>query len=280
MKITRKKLRQLIIEAIGLHGGAGYAGYIYHNSADGPEIMLPVLAQGKFTWKSDYDKMYATVYEPQPNMNAYGARKGKLTFGNFIYKLKVNFYGALIFNKELAQQVYGENWRPEDQVLLITGNQHAAERIGQIFSNTEEINRINPMITQSTTVFASRHYDQPEESGDLLKMFKFVVDNSLTVYVNDVNAFLPVAWKEESGPWISVGKDILSGNMSNLSTGFFGRPEQKPGIPSLDIGVDSSKEQLERTKASVEARKAREEAERLERNRKARERREARKNQK
>ena len=276
MRVTKKQLTVLIQEMLsegandGAHGGAGTIGYLYHNSKDGPDLMIDLLANGKFAWNpNSYSDMYTQIDEPSPNMQRRGKRKGRYNYGDFIYKLRVNFHGALIFHRELAQTVYGKNSHPADQVMLITGNQHVAKAVRRVVSNTALINQIDPDRNQSAMIFLR----------EIEPLFKFIVLSNGYTTIRDVNVFKPVAWKEGvEGEWNKVDTEVLRNKMSDTSTGQYGLTDAEPlDYKALDKRGDNSEEWVERIRLGMNRHNARLEAERLSRNEKARARRLAKK---
>jgi len=261
------KLIQAMINE-GAHGGSGAIGYLYHNSSDGPDVMIDVLANGKFAWNpSSYTEMYAQIDEPLPNMQRRGKNKGRYNYGDFIYKLRVNFHGALIFHPELAQTVYGKNSHPADQVMLITGKQHVAKAVRRVVSNTALINQIDPDRNQSAMIFLR----------EIEPLFKFIVFIHGVTTIRDVNVFKPVAWKEGvEGEWNKVDTGLFRNKMSSTSTGMHGLAGDVD-YKELDKRVDNSEERIERTRLGMKRQAERFEAKRLERNEKSRARRLAKK---
>ena len=93
--------------------------------------------------------MYAT-YELEDQLEPKMAR----TYGSFILKLKIPLDRFLIFDMDIAKQVYKENWRLKDQYLSLgfRQNERIDARIGDL-ENQGFIDRYNyPMFELFTSI--------------------------------------------------------------------------------------------------------------------------------
>jgi hypothetical protein len=104
----------------------GAQAFVYHGSPRSPDILLPALLSDKFTpgYGDMYGKGLYTVYSPDTTQETFSGG-----YGDYVYKLKVNLYGFIIFDADVCQKVYGSNLSPAAQLQLL-GETDAIERLG------------------------------------------------------------------------------------------------------------------------------------------------------
>ena len=96
----------------------GAQAIVYHGSNTHPEKMLDILEKDTFNPGSAQGAMYGlglyTVYDEDQNSNTF---KGE--YGDWIYKLKINFHGFIIFEPDICQKVYGKKMSPMEQLKML-----------------------------------------------------------------------------------------------------------------------------------------------------------------
>ena len=97
-------LRSLIRETLLLEEVYGAQAVVYHGTKADPITLIDALLSDKFRAGEGDGAMYGkglyTVYDPA------GARTMTGFYGNHVIKLKVNLYGYIIFDPDVALKVY------------------------------------------------------------------------------------------------------------------------------------------------------------------------------
>lgn len=117
MKITKRQLRRLIKEELA---GSGRIAYYYHGSNQPPNIMIPVFLNDEFLPGPGESGLFAINSLEGKSATSEGH------YGEWVYKLRINLYGFLITDLNLARHVYGENYMPSDQIMLLIGDRSLA----------------------------------------------------------------------------------------------------------------------------------------------------------
>jgi hypothetical protein len=176
MKVSRSQLKTLIKEALV---GSGNIAYYYHGSNQPPEVMIPVFLNDNFK-----------TFGGNQGINAVDtlndAATGTGHYGEWIYKLRINLYGFLITDLSIAKHVYGENFMPSSQILLLTGN--------QVYFKDQKKWEEEWWLKQP---------DHDRHSGNIIgnlyieRLFKGVISPGMAV-INDYSKVIPVGYKSIS----------------------------------------------------------------------------------
>ena len=120
MSITESRLRhcirQLLKEEV-----YGTLATVYHGSKQPPDEFLKIFESGGMStnWKagegvgSVYGHGLYSVLDSVDNSTVEGS------YGKWLYKLKVNLYGFIIFDEHICKKVYGDSIPPLEQMKLI-----------------------------------------------------------------------------------------------------------------------------------------------------------------
>lgn len=96
----------------------GAQAFVYHGSKAPPEVLIKAFADGTFDPGQGSGAMYGkgvyTVYEEDPKLATFSG-----AYGEYVYKLKINLYGYVIFDPEICKKVYGENMSPLEQMEML-----------------------------------------------------------------------------------------------------------------------------------------------------------------
>ena len=117
----------------------GKLATVFHGSRTPPEIMVPVLLKGQFSPGQGDGGLYGlglyAVYEPLMYF-PYGEPQLSPTFrsiyGPYVYKLLVNLDGMLIFDADVAKQVYGSPLSLADQAKRLNLHPDIVEEIERL----------------------------------------------------------------------------------------------------------------------------------------------------
>lgn len=99
----------------------GAQAFVYHGSKTPPNKFIPYFSDDKFSPGFGSGGMYGSglycVY------NLLNTQTSRGNYGQFIYKFKINLYGFIIFNMDIAEKVYGKRLTPANQAILIGKNE-------------------------------------------------------------------------------------------------------------------------------------------------------------
>lgn len=192
MKLLRETIRQILLEEFI---GSGRQAYIYHGSKSPPEEMIPILLKDKWRPRSGNDGLY---FVTDLDASADGTSGGY--YGKWLYKIKVNLYGFLITELDIAKKVYGDNFMPSDQVMLITGDEKVYKQVKKDEIAYFEEKKIHPGIQLGAFI------------GDQLvgKLFKGVLFDTGIGVVYDYEKLVPISFKKlNDKDWTRVPMEDL-----------------------------------------------------------------------
>lgn len=96
----------------------GAQAIVYHGSKTPPNVMIPILLKDEFVAGGEQGAMYGpglyTVYDED-----YSTRTFNGSYGDYVYKLKVNLYGFIIFDPDICKKVYGKKMSPMEQLEML-----------------------------------------------------------------------------------------------------------------------------------------------------------------
>ena len=109
---------------------SGKQAIVYHGSRLAPDKLLPILmggqyAAGRGSGKTQYGKGIYTILDPDASSKVF---KGS-HYGHHIYKLKVNLDGFIIFDPDIAKEVYGDSSLSIADQLRRLGKEEVIEEI-------------------------------------------------------------------------------------------------------------------------------------------------------
>lgn len=108
---------KLLSESILQEEVIGAQAFVYHGSRTAPDEMLDIFKNNKFDPGNVDGAMYGKGLYTVYNLPETNTDKGR--YGDFVYKFKVNMYGFIIFDLEIAQKVYGKPLNPYGQAKLL-----------------------------------------------------------------------------------------------------------------------------------------------------------------
>lgn len=173
----------------------GAQAFVYHGSNSPPDEWIPVIINNQFMpGEGDmYGKGLYTVYELENTLTSRGF------YGEYVYKLKVNLSGFVIFDKDIAMKVYGQALTPRQQLLSL---------------GLDDLTGFVPD-TFSTSDFTSD--DALKASMNLKGKVKGLVftgrrDGQVAV-IYDPSAVVPVSWREAKSKnpndWNAVSREEM-----------------------------------------------------------------------
>jgi len=189
-------LRSLIRETLLLEEVYGAQAVVYHGTEANPQALIDALLQDKFTPGSGAGAMYGkglyTVYDLK------GTKTEKGDYGKHVIKLKVNLYGYIIFDPDVALKVYKKPLTPAEQAQEVGYNEDAIKVLRSMRVPTGRF-------TSDTALRASKAL-QYEVKGIV---FTGRRDGRVAV-VYDPTTAVPMAWKRvDSKSWTPVDRAAL-----------------------------------------------------------------------
>lgn len=189
-------IRQVLQEEV-----FGAQAFVYHGTDAQPKELIPVLlgdqlAPGK-RGGAMYGKGLYTVYD------LAGSQTEEGLYGQYIYKLKVNLYGFIIFDPDVALKVYKKPLTPLEQ----------AELLGYDDSVKKALAKVKPPKDEITSDAA---YKASKTLSGKVKGIAFTGQNDGRVAViYDASVAVPVAWQDYvKGKWNPVDRESLKGSLS------------------------------------------------------------------
>ena len=193
-------LRSLIRETLLLEEVYGAQAVVYHGTKADPITLIDALLKDKFEAGVGAGAMYGkglyAVYD------LAGTKTEKGDYGDYVIKLKVNLYGYIIFDPEIALKVYKRPLTPKQQ----------AEEVGYSETVIKALKSVRPpkggKFTSDTAlkVYKSLQYE--------VKGLVFTGENDgRVVVVYDPTTAVPIAWKRiqpvRTRPWTPVDRAAL-----------------------------------------------------------------------
>lgn len=198
----RETLLELLIKEVLLKEEVfGAQAFVYHGSNTDPKKMKEILVNNTFDPGHEGGSLYGNglyaVYEKQQQTNTFQGR-----YGFFIYKLKVNLHGFIIFDSDICQKVYGKVMTPIEQLDML-GLQHITQRVQDaIWSENHDtiLQILNGLLAEDdpTGIFTS---DEAQSISHILsKYVKGIVftgrqDGKVAV-IYDTSGVVPVSWSK------------------------------------------------------------------------------------
>jgi len=189
-------IRSLIRETLLLEEVYGAQAVVYHGTEADPRTLIDALLKDKFVAGKGAGAMYGkglyTVYDLK------GTQTERGNYGDYVIKLKVNLYGYIIFDPDIALKVYKRPLTPAEQ----------AEEVGYSDEVVEALRGVRASESGFTSDAADRVH------GSLQYEVKGLVftgrNDGRVVVVYDPTTAVPMAWKEvESESWTPVDRAAL-----------------------------------------------------------------------
>jgi len=190
-------LRSFIRETLLLEEVYGAQTVVYHGTGADPQALIDALLQDKFTPGTGAGAMYGkglyTVYDLKDTKTERGY------YGDHVIKLKVNLYGYIIFDPEIALKVYKRPLTPAGQ----------AQEVGYSETVIKVLEEVKPPKDNKFT--SSSAHNVYESLQHEVKGIVFTGRNDGRVaVVYDPTTAVPMAWKQVgSKSWTPVDRAAL-----------------------------------------------------------------------
>ncbi len=192
-------LRSLIRESLLLEKVYGAQATVYHGTKANPLALIDALLKDEFMpgigAGSMYGKGLYTVYDISGTKTAAG------DYGDHVIKLKVNLYGYIIFDPDVAKKVYKRTLTPAEQ----------AEEVG--YSKTVVDVLVGVKQPQGEYFTSDLAFSVYKKLQNEVKGLVFTGKNDgRVVVIYDPTTAVPMAWKnvnEDYDAWMRVDKTKL-----------------------------------------------------------------------
>ena len=198
-------IRQLIREMLLTERVYGAQAVVYHGSKAPPDVFVPALLDDMFTpGEGDgdmYGKALYCVYDLEGTKTEAG------DYGKYIYKFKVNLYGFICFDPDVAQLVYKRPLTPVEQAQELGLDETLIEQLKGI--------RIESGFTSDTALPASKFL-----KGKVKGLIFTGSTDGRVAAVYDQTIAVPFAWKRVSDKsWTAIDKSSLKPALKKSALG-------------------------------------------------------------
>lgn len=201
-------IRQLIREMLLNEEVYGAQAVVYHGSKSPPDVFIPALLNDTFTPGLGAGGYYGLglycVYD------LYGTPTASGYYGDYIYKLKVNLYGFICFDPEIAQLVYKRPLTPVEQ----------AQEIGLAKSLIEQLQgiRVEGLEYTSQAALPASKFLKGKVKG---LIFTGSNDDRVAV-IYDQAVAVPFGWKKvnrKDNDWMNNDPSYLKPSLRKSASG-------------------------------------------------------------
>ena len=226
-------LLSLIRETLLLEEVYGAQATVYHGTKSNPESLIPMILKDKFKpGKGDgamYGKGLYTVYDPEGTQTMSGG------YGDWVIKFKVNLYGYIIFDADIAEKVYKSPLTPVQQAQELGYSDEVVARLKTIKQPRGLPDKITAALAYQA--FSALHYD--------VKGIVFTGERDGRVAViYDPSTVVPMSWKRilkdgelVNEPWTIVDRaQLLSPLHRPDVSAREGRPVQQSALRRSALG--------------------------------------------
>ena len=188
-------IRQLIREMLLTERVYGAQAVVYHGSRAAPDDFIPALLDDTFKPGLGEGAMYGKglycVYDLAKTQTGSGK------YGDYVYKFKVNLYGFICFDPEVALLVYKRPLSPVEQAQELGLDEVLIEKLKMI--------HIKPGFTSAAALPASKFLE-----GKVKGLIFTGAQDGRVAAIYDNTIAIPFAWKLfNRKSWNSVDKSSL-----------------------------------------------------------------------
>jgi hypothetical protein len=207
--MTTSLLRSLIRETLLLEEVYGAQAVVYHGTKADPQLLVSALLNDEFVPGRGAGSMYGkglyTVYDFEKTKTSSGE------YGDHVIKLKLNLYGYIIFDPEIALKVYKAPLSIVEQAQEVGVDEEIIEKLRGV--------KIDPSnFTSVAADFASKFL-----KGRVKGLIYTGSRDGRCALVYDPTTAVPIAWKnvknKKDKNWIPVDRESIKPSLRRSASG-------------------------------------------------------------
>ena len=216
-------IRQLIREMLLSERVYGAQAVVYHGSKAPPDVFVPALLNDTFEPGGGDGAMYGKALYCVYKLGGTQTESGK--YGNYIYKFKVNLYGFICFDPDVAQLVYRRPLTPVEQAQELGLDETLIEQLKRI--------RIKSEYTSDAALPASKFL-----KGRVKGLIFTGSHDGRVAVVYDQTIAVPFAWKRVSDKsWTAIDKSSLKPALRRSASGDWEAEKYDVDLEALLTGL-------------------------------------------
>ena len=201
----------------------GAQAVVYHGSKAPPDVFVPALLNDTFEPGMGDGAMYGKALYCVYDLEGTQTESGK--YGNYIYKFKVNLYGFICFDPDVAQLVYRRPLTPVEQAQELGLDETLIEQLKGI--------RIESGFTSDTALPASKFL-----KGKVKGLIFTGSTDGRVAAVYDQTIAVPFAWKRVSDKsWTAIDKSSLKPALRRSASGDWEAEKYDVDLEALLTGL-------------------------------------------
>ena len=216
-------IRQLIREMLLSERVYGAQAVVYHGSKAPPDVFVPALLNDTFEPGGGDGAMYGKALYCVYKLGGTQTESGK--YGNYIYKFKVNLYGFICFDPDVAQLVYRRPLTPVEQAQELGLDETLIEQLKRI--------RIKSEYTSDAALPASKFL-----KGRVKGLIFTGSHDGRVAVVYDQTIAVPFGWKKISDKsWTAIDKSSLKPALRRSASGDWEAEKYDVDLEALLTGL-------------------------------------------
>ena len=216
-------IRQLIREMLLSERVYGAQAVVYHGSKAPPDVFVPALLNDTFEPGGGDGAMYGKALYCVYKLGGTQTESGK--YGNYIYKFKVNLYGFICFDPDVAQLVYRRPLTPVEQAQELGLDETLVEQLKRI--------RIKSEYTSDAALPASKFL-----KGRVKGLIFTGSHDGRVAVVYDQTIAVPFGWKKISDKsWTAIDKSSLKPALRRSASGDWEAEKYDVDLEALLTGL-------------------------------------------
>ena len=216
-------IRQLIREMLLTERVYGAQAVVYHGSKAPPDVFVPALLNDTFEPGMGDGAMYGKALYCVYDLEGTQTESGK--YGKYIYKFKVNLYGFICFDPDVAQLVYRRPFTPVEQAQELGLDETLIEQLKRI--------RIKSEYTSDAALPASKFL-----KGRVKGLIFTGSHDGRVAVVYDQTIAVPFGWKKISDKsWTAIDKSSLKPALRRSASGDWEAEKYDVDLEALLTGL-------------------------------------------
>lgn len=167
----------------------GAQAFVYHGSHQAPSKFIDILVKDKFKPGSGAGISYGMGLYTVRDLEGTQTNLGE--YGDYIYKLKVNLYGFIIFDEDVALKVYGKPLTPAQQAKLLGKKQQIIKNIENLDLTKDYIIKFGNEIIRFPAARTASRFLKGKVKGIVYTDY----EDGKCVLIYDSSMAVPVGWK-------------------------------------------------------------------------------------